>query len=105
MKTDNYTKFILTVIAVCLVVIVAKDVSLVTDAHAGNEVTQLPPNPNYGLIPINADGTVTVKLSPNDVMDVNIKGISTRDELDVNIDEIGGGYVSMNGPLPVKIKE
>ena len=36
-------------------------------------------------------------------MDVNISNISTTDELDVNIDEIGGGYVSHGGPIKVDV--
>lgn len=105
MKTDTYTKFILTVIAICLVVIIAKDVTLVPKAHATNDVTTIPANPNYGLIPINPDGTVTVKLAPSDVMDVNIKQITTHDELDINIDEVGGSYVSYGRPIPVKVED
>jgi hypothetical protein len=34
MKTDAYTKCVLTVIACCLLYIVAKDVSVIPNAHA-----------------------------------------------------------------------
>lgn len=34
MKTDVYTKCVLTVIACCLLYIVAKDASVIPDAHA-----------------------------------------------------------------------
>jgi hypothetical protein len=37
-------------------------------------------------------------------LDVNISRISTFDELDVNIEEIGGGFLSRGGPIPVEIK-
>jgi hypothetical protein len=34
MKTDAYTKSVLTVIACCLLYFVAKDISVIPDAHA-----------------------------------------------------------------------
>jgi hypothetical protein len=64
---------------------------------------ELTPNINYGLIPLNEDGTISVKLSANDEIDVNIVGVNTNDELDVNIDQIGGGYVSHGGPISVEV--
>ena len=120
MKTDYYTKAMLTVIAVCLVLLVVKDQSLFPIAKAGYN--------SPGFIPLNEDGSINVKLSGYDEMDVVIKGIetydqlkvnltdvntsdmikvdlseiSTRDELDVNLDEIGGSFLPMGGPIPVK---
>ena len=44
---------------------------------------------NYGLVPLNEDGSINVRLSASDV-------------IDVNIDEVGGGYVSY-GKLKVEI--
>jgi len=40
-----------------------------------------------------------------DEMKVNIQGIDTQDELDINIDEVGGTTVGTYSPIPVKIKE
>ena len=70
---------------------------------------------NYGLVPLNPDGSITVKLSAAQPLDVNIKNIdtydelrvdvysiSTSDELDVNLDEVGGGWISNGGPIKVK---
>ncbi len=112
MKTDSYTKFIFTIIAICLVLIVVRDIDIVPKAHASNTSSK-----NYGIVPINDDGTITVRLSNTDEIDVNIKNIdtydklkvdlntiSTRDELDINIDEIGGSYVSSGGPIKVKLQ-
>ncbi|MEW7290859.1 hypothetical protein [Aquimarina sp. 2304DJ70-9] len=112
MKTDKYTQFIFTVIAVCLVIIVIRDIEVIPKAHANNTSET-----NYGIVPINNDGSITVRLSSADEIDVNIKNIdtydklkvdlnaiSTRDELDVNIDEIGGTYVSSGGPIKVKLQ-
>ncbi|WP_299214824.1 hypothetical protein [uncultured Aquimarina sp.] len=113
MKTDSYTKAILTIIAVCLSIIVLKDINIIPKAYANNTTT----SSNYGIVPINDDGTITVKLDTSDEIDVNIKGIntydllkvdinkvSTSDELNINIDEIGGSYVSSGGPIKVKIQ-
>ncbi len=112
MKTDNYTKFILTIIAICLAIIVIKDIDILPKAYANNT-----PSTNYGVLPINSDGSITVRLSNTEEIDVNIKNIdtydklkvdinsiSTRDELDINVDEIGGSYVSSGGPIKVKLQ-
>ncbi len=112
MKTDRYTKFIFTIIAICLVIIVIRDLEIIPKAHA-NTI----PVSNYGVIPVNTDGSITVRLSNADEIDVNIKNIdtydklkvdlnsiSTRDELDINIDEVGGSYVSSGGPVKVKLQ-
>jgi len=114
MKTDKYTKVVLTVIAVCLVNLSLGGISLFPQAHAGPNTPDL----NYGLVPLNEDGSITVRLSAMDEIDVNIKNISTsdelhvdlaeistNDELDINIDEVGGSFVSMGGPIEVTIKK
>ncbi|WP_298317818.1 hypothetical protein [uncultured Aquimarina sp.] len=113
MRTDSYTKAILTIIAVCLSIIVLKDINIIPKAYANGTGT----SSNYGIVPINDDGTIMVKLDTSDQIDVNIKGIntydklkvdinkvSTSDELNINIDEIGGNYVSSGGPIKVKIQ-
>ena len=106
MKTDFYTKTILTVIAVCLTIIVLKDFDFIPKAYA-NEPTNKTINElvktNYAVVPINEDGSINVKVMSSSEIDVNINSISTKDELDVNIDEIGGGYVSYGGPISVEI--
>jgi len=105
MKADTFTKIVLTVIAVNLTIITVENLDLMPKAYA-NEPTnnlELAPNVNYGLVPLNEDGTISVKLSAYDEIDVNIVGVNTNDELDVNIDEIGGGYVSHGGPISVEI--
>jgi len=112
MKTDMYTKSILTIIALCLSIIVLKDINIIPKAHA-NTTTSV----NYGLVPVNDDGTITVKLDTSDNIDVNIKSIktydklkvdinsvSTSDELSINIDEVGGSYVTSGGPIKVKLQ-
>ncbi len=111
MKTDFYTRFMLTVIAVCLSIIVLRDIPIFPKAQASDKNTFTPYGTN-GVIDVNIKSIDTsdeldVNISgvnTSDELDVNISGVETSDELDVNIDEIGGGYVSNGGPLSVKIK-
>ncbi|MEO7978002.1 hypothetical protein [Flavobacterium sp.] len=96
MKTDVYTKIVLTVIAICLSILTLQNVDIIPKTYAAETKKNgdILTTKNYGLVPLNSDGTI----------DVNITRITTTDELDVNIDEIGGGYVSNGGPIPVNIK-
>ena len=115
MKIDTYTKFILTVIAFCLVVLTFNSVDIFPKAYA-NEVVNY--GGNYGLVPMNEDGSINVRLQgvsdELEKIDVNITGIktydklkidlaeiSTREELDINIEEVGGWSVN-GGKLPIQ---
>lgn len=103
MKTDLYTKAILTVIAICLTIIVLKQVDIIPDVHAENNTSMKNPSLSYGIVPMNPDGSINVNIkSTSSTMDVNLVDISTTGELDVNIDEVGG--YSTYGKLPVEIK-
>ncbi|QQX75862.1 MULTISPECIES: hypothetical protein [Aequorivita] len=111
MKTDNYTKIILTIIAVCLTINVMRDFEFIPSAHA-NETETLPNKTftevmDVRLVDINTYDELNVNLKSVDTYDevkVNLKKIETSDELDVNIDEIGGGWVSNGGPIAVKVQ-
>jgi len=87
MKTDTYLKIILTVIAVCLVILTLQNSNLIRPVSAGSGN---PASAPYALVPLNADGS----------MDVSVK--SFQGELNVNIEKIGG-YGCYNG-IPVVIK-
>lgn len=85
MKTDLYTKAVLTVIAGCLTVIALKNADLMPTAHAANSNI----NTRYGLVPLNADGSINVNLkSGSETMRVEIVDINTSDKLNVNIAEV-----------------
>ena len=119
MKTDRYTKGILSIIAVCLIFIATKDIDIIPQAQASTPIiSDTPSITNYGLVPINSDGSITVTLAPSQLLDVSIKNIdtydelrvdlysvSTSDELDVNLDEIGGGWISNGGPIKVRMEQ
>ena len=64
MKVDTYTKIILTVIAVVLTINLFK--GMITPATAANRVVNVPVNP---------DGSITVKFAESDVLDVRLRGI------------------------------
>ncbi|MFK8038808.1 MAG: hypothetical protein AB8B74_10995 [Crocinitomicaceae bacterium] len=117
MKIDKISKLLLAIIAINLTVIAFKDNRFGTATYA-NEIDYDYPEIHenqYGLVPLNNDGSITVKLSSydelkvdivdistSDMFNVNLKDINTSDELNVNIDEIGGW--SVYDKLPVEIK-
>lgn len=88
MKTDAYTKIVLTIIALCLLVLVFKGVDLAPEAYASgaNNNTPLNNKTNYGLVPINEDGTINVRLNTNQVVDVRLRGIDEAPNLRWEVD-------------------
>lgn len=118
MKTDLYTKSVLTVIAICLTINLIGQLDLIPKAHAAdNNATTS--TTEYALVPVSDVETLDVRIvdistydelnvnlksvDTYDEVKVNIKSIDTSDELDVNIDEIGGGWVTNGGPIKVKL--
>jgi|ERR1043165_3496184 hypothetical protein len=98
MRTDLYTKTVLTIIAIALVAIVFKKEKMVSEAHAGSSFNR------FTSVPVNEDGSINVKLVSD--MDVNIRsvgGSSVYGSIPMNIKEIGGS--SFYGSLPVNLKE
>ena len=110
MKTDTYTKVVLTVIAVCLTFNVVKDLELVPTIQANTvdeEKSIANETIDVRIVDINTYDELNVNLKSVDTYDevkVNIKNIDTDDELDVNIDEVGGSWVNNGSPIPVSIK-
>jgi predicted component of type VI protein secretion system len=83
MKTDLYTKTILTIIAVALTLNLVK--SSITPAMANSN--------KYVTLPVNADGTINVNINKMpETMDVNIKAV----------DRSAFFYVT---PIPVKVTQ
>lgn len=83
MKTDKYTKTILTIIAICLIVIAFRGVDFLPEAKASNSNNKLPlkNNTKYGLVPTNEDGSINVRLKSNDIIDVRLRGIDEASNL------------------------
>lgn len=108
MKTDNYTKIILTIIAICLTINVVKDFEIFPSAYAAEKLTPKVPSAvmDVRIVDINTYDELNVNLKSIDTYDelkVNLKKIETPQTMDVNIKEIGGRWVSNGGPIPVKI--
>ncbi|QNK62214.1 hypothetical protein H7F33_16965 [Pedobacter sp. PAMC26386] len=49
---------------------------LISSAHAHNLVKDTKAGVNYGMIPVNSDGSINVRLSANDIINVQLKGIN-----------------------------
>ncbi len=60
MKTDLYTKSVLTIIAICLSIMVAKEF-----LYAGTSYQNI-------NVPINPDGSINAKIISSEKMDVNL---------------------------------
>jgi hypothetical protein len=81
MKTDTYTKFVLTVIAICLSIIVLKDVGIFPGAYANPSEREFEQSSNYGLVPLNEDGSINVRINSGNVIDVRLRGIDEASHL------------------------
>jgi hypothetical protein len=86
MKSVKYLNAVLTVIAVCLVVITMSVSGLIPKASANDN------NKRYVSVPLNDDGSINVKIDKADV-------------LDVNIESCDGTAFNLAEPIEVKIKE
>ena len=119
MKTDRYTKIILTIIAICLTILVCKELAIIPSVYASEKNNEPLIDSGYRLVPVNEFETIDVRIvdintydelnvniksiDSYDELKVNINSIDTTDELDVNIDEVGGGWVSHGGPIKVNL--
>ena len=86
MQIDKFTKFLLAIIAVNLTLNTFKNLSISTHAFANQPKNNV--QSSYGLVPINADGTVPVSISETATMDVRLVDIYTSDRLNVNLEDI-----------------
>jgi len=68
MKNLKYLNGVLTVIAACLVLLTLSAVGLIPKANASNST-------RYATVPVNPDGSITVKIDPASSENVNIKWI------------------------------
>ena len=118
MKTDSYTRFVLTAIAICLSVNLLTEFDLFPKVHASEHINSRQ-NTEYVLVPLSEASTLDVRIVDINTYDelnvnlkgvdtyeelkVNIKSIDTDDELDVNLEEIGGAWIPHGGPVKVKL--
>jgi len=97
----KYLNGILTVIAICLVLITFAITGVIPSANA-KEI-----QPRSVNIPVNSDGSINVKFVKGETVDVNIDEIGGRHQgsktIDISIEDISGGTIS--GSVPVKIED
>lgn len=68
MKPDTYTKTVLTIIAVCMLIIAGRNIALVPPAQAADLGSV-----SYGMVPLNEDGSMNVRVvGMPETVDVNI---------------------------------
>jgi hypothetical protein len=99
MQADNYTKAVLTAIALFLGIIAFQNIFPVKTAYAGKSGHYL-----NGPV-LNPDGSMNVTLV-NSTMDVNLKelgGYSIYGTLPINLKEVSGSSIYSSG-IPVNIK-
>ena len=105
MKVDKFTKVVLTIIAVNLTILTVKNLNIIPNAYA-NEPTnnvEFTPSVNYGLVPLNEDGSINVKLINSNEIDVNITEISTSDPLNVHLQSSDSYSLNYAGPIEVEM--
>ena len=101
MKTDVYTKIVLTVIAVALIGIFIQNASLTSTAHAqsGTQTVRLEGQRKYDTDAINVR---LIGISEGRVEDweaIKTKSNASSGPIDVNIDKVGG--IPTYGVVPV----
>ncbi len=77
MKKDTTLKVILGIIAINLTLLTLDQLDLFPKSYASE--TSQPINTNYGLVPLNEDGSITVKLDEAAIMDINIHSFKGKD--------------------------
>jgi len=87
MKTDFYTKTVLTVIAILLAFIAFRNIELIPSAYA-DEPKLASQNTTYGIVPLNEDGSVNVRISQAEVLKVSLEKI-----LGFNVKHKGGKLI------------
>jgi len=101
MKTDRYTKAVLSIIAACLLILVIQQVDLFSRAYAGQpENPPLSTEKEYRQVPVNEDGSMDVRIIEIPEINIQIVGVDTYDELEVEITDI-----DLSRPLNIQLKD
>lgn len=93
MKTDRYTKTVLTIIAASLVILIVQNSSFIPQVNATESQLYHP------MIPVNEDGSIKVSLSPEQYINVKVIGIETSDHANVNIKGVAGKQIDKFVPV------
>lgn len=100
MKVDILTKILLGIIAINLTILSLSRFDLIPEVQASEPSIIKNLGSKYSLIPLNEDGSINVKLSNNNKIDVNITDISTNDNLNINV-----ANISTMSEFPVVIED
>lgn len=92
----NYLSGVLTVIAVCLVLITFAVTGIIPSANAKET------NPRTVTVPVNPDGSITVKMAKGETIDVNVN-LATVAGRDFNSSNIPVEIKNIYG-VPVEIR-
>jgi len=79
MKKDTTLKVILSIIALNLTLLTIDQLDLFPKSYASENTIEAVQSNNYGLVPLNKDGSITVKLEESAVMDINIHSFKGKD--------------------------
>ena len=99
MKTDFYTKTVLTVIAGALSIIAFQNIDFVPKANAAKS------SAGFISVPVNDDGSINVKFT--ETMKVNVAevgGSYIYGALPINLKELGGSSINSSYGIPVNIE-
>ena len=77
MKKDTTLKVILGIMALNLTLLRMDQLKLFPKSYASETSPAI--DKNYGLVPLNEDGTITVKLDESAPMDINIHSFKGKD--------------------------
>ena len=98
MKTDLYTKTVLTVIAGTLVLIAFRNMDF-TKANAAKSIS------GFATVPANPDGSINVKFSETMKVDVaQVGGNYVYSAMPINLKEISGSSINSSYGTPVNIE-
>jgi hypothetical protein len=98
MKTDLYTKVVLTVIASALTIIAFQNADIFPKANASKLS-------GFATLPVNPDGSINVKMMDNMKVDISaIGGSSIYGSLPINLKEISGNSINTSYGIPVNIE-
>ena len=78
MKKDSTIKILLGIIAINLSIMSISQLDLIPKSYANNQQTTIKAQ-EFGIVPINEDGTISVRLENSEVMDVNVHSFKGKD--------------------------
>ena len=99
MKTDFYTKAVLTVIAGALIILAFQNCDFFTMANAAKT------SAGFISVPLNPDGSINVKFTETMKVDVTeVGGNYIYGAMPINIKEISGSSINSSYGIPVNIE-